>query len=162
MFMAANFVFCCGCAAMIGRTGKDLGEVESKEQMHAILGEPPVARGVAEDGPYEEFGTHRVIAEDWTRKGEGYAMMLGMTCGASELVAVPYQLFLQQCRFLDAFESSEQLAASPALIVFPLPGALIARVLEEPWLQSYPCEISKSKRPTPDMMLFEPQAAVLR
>jgi hypothetical protein len=78
---------------MIARAGKDLGSVETKQQMHAVLGEPAV-KGVEERGPYEEFRTREVIAEDWSVKGEGYAMLLGTTCGAVELVAVPYQLYL--------------------------------------------------------------------
>ena len=78
---------------MIGRAGKDLGSIETKQQMHAFLGEP-VAKGVDESGPYEEFRTRKVIAESPLSYGEGYAMLLFMTCGAVDLVAVPEQLYL--------------------------------------------------------------------
>jgi hypothetical protein len=78
---------------MIARAGKDLGEVKSKEEMHAVLGEP-AARGVADGKQYEEFRTRKMIAEDQSFGGEGYAMLLIMTCGACDLVFVPYECCL--------------------------------------------------------------------
>jgi hypothetical protein len=82
----------CGCACMIAGAGKDLGRVGSKEEMHALLGEP-VARGVAGGEQYEEFRTRRVIANSqWDC--EGYCILCATTCCAPDLVCVPYQLGL--------------------------------------------------------------------
>lgn len=78
---------------MIAGAGKDLGAVETKAEMHGVLGEP-VGQGVANGEPYEEFRTRMVIADDQSESDEGYALLLFVSCGTSELVTVPYQLGL--------------------------------------------------------------------
>jgi hypothetical protein len=66
--------------------------------MHALLGEP-VARGVAEGVEYEEFRTRMVIAKSqWL--AEGYGMLWVTTCGAVDLIGVPYELCLLSKRTL--------------------------------------------------------------
>src|SRR5262249_22750475 len=93
LLLAAYVWFSCGCAYKLAGVGKDLGHVETKEEMHAILGQP-VARGIVEGGEYEEFRTRKVIAEDQSLTSEGYAMLWISTWGAADLVLVPCQLCL--------------------------------------------------------------------
>ena len=89
-FLAA---LACGCSCMIAGAGTDLGAVETKAEMHSVLGEP-VTRGLADGQPYEEFRTRMVISDDQSSTDEGYALLLFVSCGTSELVTVPYQLGL--------------------------------------------------------------------
>jgi YD repeat-containing protein len=93
LFLPFLAAFACGCSCMIAGVGKDLGDVETKAEMHDALGEP-VARGLANGEPYEEFRTRMVIADDQSASDEGYALLLFISCGTSELVTVPYQLGL--------------------------------------------------------------------
>jgi YD repeat-containing protein len=47
-----------------------------------------------DDHPYEEFRTRKVIADENFSRGDGYAIGFIITLGTSELIEVPYQLFL--------------------------------------------------------------------
>ena len=83
-----------GCAVMIARSGKDLTDLTTKVEVHAALGEPD-AVGADEGGAFEEFRTHRKIADYGIRyAGPGYAMGLVMTCGLIDLILVPQELYL--------------------------------------------------------------------
>jgi YD repeat-containing protein len=93
LFLPFFAALACGCSCMIAGAGKDLGAVDTRAEMHGVLGEP-VTRGVANGEPYEEFHTRMVIRDDQSAAGEGYALLLFITCGTSELVTVPYQLGL--------------------------------------------------------------------
>ncbi len=84
-----------GCASIIARTGTDLYCLKSKEEVQAKLGKP-VATGMEDGEFFEEYRTRRKIAEQWPARcsGIGYAMLVTMTCGTSELISVPNELFI--------------------------------------------------------------------
>jgi hypothetical protein len=69
-----------GCSTLIADSGKNLGELKTREQVHTYFGEP-AKTGTADGKDYEVYYTHRKIAEGqlerWS-KGMGIAMTLGM------------------------------------------------------------------------------------
>jgi hypothetical protein len=99
MRLVSLLLFACvlpssGCAALIARSGTDLNALKTKEEIHALLGEP-VACGVANGEAFEEYHTRRKISDDAIlRLGEGYAMMMILTCGAIDVLYVPQELYL--------------------------------------------------------------------
>jgi hypothetical protein len=76
-----------GCSYHIAASGKDLGTVTTREQIHAEFG-PPVAGGVTEGKPYEDFRTHRKIADDFLSI-QGARLASGYTLGLAEVVLWP-------------------------------------------------------------------------
>lgn len=85
--------FASGCAALIARSGTDLTCLQTKEEIHAQLGVPSTA-GVEEGRYFEEYRTRRKIAQPMKYFGPGYAMGIVLTCGVSELICVPTELYL--------------------------------------------------------------------
>jgi hypothetical protein len=85
----------CGCAGLVDSSGQDLLSVKTQQEMHAKLGEP-ASRGFEDEKSYEEYYTRRKIAAADQRLfgGPGYAMGLFLTCGLSELVSFPYEVYL--------------------------------------------------------------------
>jgi hypothetical protein len=82
-----------GCAARIARSGTDLTPLKSKEEIHAKLGKP-VRTGIEESQFFEEYRTHRKIADPNPFKyfGPGYAMAVILTCGLCEPICVAGEL----------------------------------------------------------------------
>jgi YD repeat-containing protein len=80
---------------MIASCGKDLSPLETKADVRAQLGDP-VAIGVEDGAPFEEYRTRRKISRSGAPPycGPGYAMLGIMTCGTVELILVPYELYL--------------------------------------------------------------------
>ena len=95
LLLIATVSFSAGCAGMIARCGKDLTGLETKEEVHAQLGEP-AAKGVVDGKPFEEYFTRRKIAEPYPLRyfGPGYPMGLIGTLGTIELILVPEELYL--------------------------------------------------------------------
>ena len=94
-FLVVAMLFTTGCAHMIAESGLDLGALPNKEAVHEAVGQP-IASGT-EDGLYfEEYRTRRKLAEPQPLRcwGEGYAMLLVMTCGLSECITVPHEAFI--------------------------------------------------------------------
>src|SRR5436309_2569017 len=86
--LIAVTAMCGGCAPMIARKGTDLTKFNSREEIRACLGEPS-ATGLEHGIPFEEYRTHRKIAEPCPWRylcGEGYAALLLVTCGTWEII----------------------------------------------------------------------------
>ena len=92
LLLAALASFSSGCAAFIASRGKDLTVLTTKEEVHAVLGEP-AASGVDEGQVFEEFRTRQKIATFSWVFGEGYLMLMVGTGGTAELVLTPMELY---------------------------------------------------------------------
>jgi hypothetical protein len=79
-----------GCSLMIARCGKDLSVLETREEVRKDFGEP-VASGVEDGQPYEEFRTRRKIVNEQ----EVYSLNMGlaMTGGLIEFIAFPLEVY---------------------------------------------------------------------
>jgi hypothetical protein len=86
LLAAAGVALSAGCSAMIVCSGQDLSELTTREQVHAVMGEP-VAAGTSDGQCHEDFRSHRKIAEPW--QGEGLVMVDYGTLGLAELVMFP-------------------------------------------------------------------------
>jgi hypothetical protein len=82
-----------GCAALIAQSGQHLSQIASRNELQATLG-TPVAMGVVDGQPYEEFRTRKVIADELFSDGDGYFIAFAVTFGTIDLIEVPHQLFL--------------------------------------------------------------------
>lgn len=86
-----------GCTYAVVTSGKNLSEVKTAEQARAEFG-PPVGSGVADGKPFEEFRTHRKIAEP----NKVIYLMMGyaVTFGTGELIWFPQQSFIAARRWV--------------------------------------------------------------
>jgi hypothetical protein len=80
-----------GCAAFINGSGTDLDSLHTKEGVRKSLGKPD-ASGMIDGHAYEDFHSHRKIAEKFFR-GEGLMMAWVLTLGFSDLIQVPVELY---------------------------------------------------------------------
>jgi hypothetical protein len=79
-----------GCSAFVAATGTDVNALETREAVHAKLGQPLRAT-TSEEGVTEEFHSRRKFSDPTSF---GACMMgFGMTMGLSEFVAFPWQLY---------------------------------------------------------------------
>ena len=100
LLLLASVSLSSGCSLMIAGSGKDLGSLTTKEQVHAQFGDPS-ATGVREGGKvFEDFHTRQKLSTWDQNKAEGYVMLMAMTLGVSELVLTPYELYLLGVRTL--------------------------------------------------------------
>jgi hypothetical protein len=78
-----------GCSSLVALSGKDVGSIACLEQAHAEFGKP-VAVGTADGRDYEDFNSHKKIA-DPQRAG---VLIMGdlMSCGLMEFVLFPYEM----------------------------------------------------------------------
>jgi hypothetical protein len=83
-----------GCTALVIGSGQDLAKLTTRDQVHQSLGEP-VAGGEADGQAFEDFITHRKLAEP--EKGIYLAMGDISTLGLGELYWFPQQLYVA-CR----------------------------------------------------------------
>ena len=79
-----------GCSALVAGSGKNLDALDTKEQVRKAFG-TPVTSG-EEDQAYDEFRTHRKLSESW--KGEYLLIPCVVTCGLSEIVFLPRELYI--------------------------------------------------------------------
>ncbi len=79
-----------GCTMLVVNTGKDLTALKSQAKVHEAFG-LPTATGQAEGMPYEDFTTHRKIAEPQ----KNIYLMMGTiaTYGFGEFVWFPTELY---------------------------------------------------------------------
>jgi hypothetical protein len=73
----------------MARSGDDLGRFANRDQVHQTFGEP-VAAGVADGFPYEEFHTRRKTAAFLRADLEDAASLA--TQGLAEIVLCPYEI----------------------------------------------------------------------
>src|SRR5262245_26789704 len=80
-----------GCSALIADSGTKLGALETREEVHRLLGEP-VASGEVRGKPYEEFISRRKYSDGV--RALSYRLGFVMTVGLSELVCCPAELMM--------------------------------------------------------------------
>ena len=88
-----------GCSVLIARSGKDLHNLATREQVHASLGEPAAA-GIENGQPFEEYHTRRKISETDTLRVYALGMGIIYSYGVYELIAFPKELYLLGSRTL--------------------------------------------------------------
>jgi YD repeat-containing protein len=97
-----------GCSGLIARSGTDLTALKSRDEVHAMFGQP-VATGVVkgcEGETFEVYVTRRKIAalpEEPSGRGPeslAYPGTLFFSLGTCELVLIPEQLTLMAVRFV--------------------------------------------------------------
>ena len=100
ILLAALASLSSGCSCFIASRGKDVTALKTKEEVRAVFGEP--TRSGVEDGLcFEEYRTRRkIVTPMWVGGGEGYVMLLVMTCYTSELGLTPIELYLMGKRTL--------------------------------------------------------------
>jgi hypothetical protein len=79
----------CGCSALMSECGKDVSYLSTKEQVHALFGQP-IASGQlfdqkGEAGSWEEFHTRKIVANP-LREDPCYGMSVIMTYGLGEIL----------------------------------------------------------------------------
>ena len=79
-----------GCSALIARSGEDVTQLATREQVHQEFGEPLFLETV-QGTPFEEFKTRRKISE-WAH-AEALQYGLGMSFGLIEISQFPTELF---------------------------------------------------------------------
>src|SRR4051812_8457773 len=87
--LVAAVVPSAGCSAFVASRGEDLNALATREQVRRAFGNPPTSN---ESQPYDEFRTHRKISERW--RGEYLLIPCVATCGLSEVVLLPRELFV--------------------------------------------------------------------
>ena len=90
LLLFAGVLPSAGCSLLVVNTGKNLAELKSQEQVHETFGLPSLT-GQTEGVPYEEFTTHRKIAEP--DKNIYIIMGTAGTFGFGELVWFPTELY---------------------------------------------------------------------
>src|SRR5262249_11667747 len=89
LLMALSILPVGGCAAIVAGRGKDLGKLNTREQVHAVFG-TPTTTGENDGKSFEEFRSHCKLSERW--KGEGLVMFDFMTLGLGEFITFPSEL----------------------------------------------------------------------
>jgi hypothetical protein len=93
LFLLASVSLSSGCSVMIAGSGKDLGSLTTKAQVHTQFGEPS-ATGIEGGKAFEDFRTRQKVATWDQSQKEVYAMLMVMTLGTAELVFTPYEVYL--------------------------------------------------------------------
>lgn len=104
MLLTACVLSLAGCSSLVISSGQDLTELTTRVQVHEAFG-LPVEAGRTGSQAFEDFITHRKIAEPW--KGIYLAMGDASTLGLGEIIWFPHQLYIagrrsivgQQLRF---------------------------------------------------------------
>jgi hypothetical protein len=76
---------------LVAGSGKRLDAITTQEQARRDFG-APVASGVVEGQPYDDFRTHRKVSEGW--KGIYFCMGDAWTLGLGEVVWLPHELYV--------------------------------------------------------------------
>lgn len=98
--LIATIPLLSGCAALIAQSGTDLTQLQTREEIHTKLGKPS-CEGIQDGKFFEEYRTRRKIAEDeFSLPVPSYGYSLMGTCGAIDLVLVPYEILLVSGRTL--------------------------------------------------------------
>jgi hypothetical protein len=90
-----QLLFCCcvsctGCSSLIAYSGKDVGNLKTREQVHESLGTPSKS-GTDGSYPFDEYHTHRKTSEP---KAAGATLILGAyTLGLMEMWAFPLRVY---------------------------------------------------------------------
>jgi hypothetical protein len=79
-----------GCSYLVAMSGTDIQKMETRDEFRAKFGEP-VEVGSVNGCTQEVFRTHRKLADTFFGPGESMAVCL--TCGLSEFVTTPYELY---------------------------------------------------------------------
>lgn len=97
LLLIAGFLPFSGCSVLIARSGFDLQDLKSREQVHKEFG-PPRTSETIDDGLAEHYRTRRKLSNELeaTQFGIGFAM----TFGIGEIYAFPYELYLVGSRTL--------------------------------------------------------------
>ncbi len=86
-----------GCSLLVVNSGKNLGDLKTREQAHEVFG-PPIAAGESDGQPYEEFASRRKVAEPWQNE---YLLIGYMaTAGLGELIWFPKVLYREGRRVI--------------------------------------------------------------
>jgi YD repeat-containing protein len=80
-----------GCTAFLTGCGQDLSKLTTQVEVHKTFG-PPAAVGQVDGHTFEEFTTHRKIAEHW--KGIYLVMGDAGTLGFGEFIWFPHEAWL--------------------------------------------------------------------
>lgn len=80
-----------GCSWLVINSGQQLNDLKTREQVQEVFG-PPATSDVLGDQVYDEFRTHRKIAEPW--KNSYLVMGWCYTLGLGEIVWFPHQAFV--------------------------------------------------------------------
>jgi hypothetical protein len=88
ILVVATLLVSTGCSWLVANSGQQLGELKTREQVHAAFG-PPATAGHCDQRTYEEFHTRRKIAEPW--KGMGLGMGWCLTFGLGEAYFFPHE-----------------------------------------------------------------------
>ena len=88
--LALTILSSTGCAAIVNGSGKDLSQINTKDQIHQVFGTPKVT-GVSDGETFEEFRTHRKLSQVWM--GEYYIITDIMTLGLAEFIMFPLELW---------------------------------------------------------------------
>ena len=89
--LIAMLPFLTDCSAYIAKAGKDLRTFETRDQVRAQFGRP-TETGTSVGQEYEEFRTHRKIADE--HESDTLELMSAWTHRTSELIMVPIELAL--------------------------------------------------------------------
>ena len=79
-----------GCSTFIAESGKDLSQLKTREQVHAVFNCPD-SNGVNKEGSYDSFRTRMKVAEEARSRRMGFA--IAMTHGVTELAFFPIELW---------------------------------------------------------------------
>lgn len=90
LLLAAGGISASGCAGLIASSGQNLSKLTTQDEVRASFGSP-VATGQVDHKPYEEFSTHRKIAD--TDASMRLCMVAVASCGFSECLFFPLEVF---------------------------------------------------------------------
>jgi hypothetical protein len=90
LLLVATVTLAGGCSSMIARSGTDLFDYTTREEMRKEFGEP-VKSGHEDGRAYEEFYSRRKLTDPWRVYSTGMALVF--TFGLIEPIAFPYEVF---------------------------------------------------------------------
>jgi hypothetical protein len=82
---------CVPCTWLLLRSGTNLSELKTQDQVQEAFGHT-TATGQVDGQLFEEYVTHRKIAEPQPLKAYGALMSYGLTWGFGELIWFPFEL----------------------------------------------------------------------
>lgn len=80
----------CGCSTLIARSGKNVEIWKTRDQIRDVMG-TPVTTGIEDGREFDDFVTHKKIAED--SRIYGLSVYFAMTCGFSEILTLPNEAY---------------------------------------------------------------------
>jgi hypothetical protein len=155
LLLLAGVAFSSGCSVMIANSGKDLGTLATKEQVHSWFGEPS-ATGTEAGKVFEDFYTRQKVSTWDQSQTEGYTLLLALTLGTSELVLTPYELCLLGVRTVNGQTVHVTYDANGKIAGLSLDGKPMPRTL--PWINAKPALAEELALPQPPSI---PQASAV-